>query len=56
MRKNKISLANELTADINHSINDLVKILLDNKADIVDLKEEIENIKFFLNQEKNRLS
>ncbi len=48
MKKNKNELIKELTADMNRSIADIVKILLNNKADILDLKEEIANIKNIL--------
>ncbi len=50
LKKNKNDLIDELTTDINSSITDLVKILLNNKADILDLKEEIANIKNLLNE------
>ncbi len=48
MKKIKNELIKELTADMNRSIADIVKILLNNKADILDLKEEIANIKNIL--------
>ncbi len=50
VKKNKNKLINELTADINRSISDLVKILLSNKADILNLKEEMANIKIILKE------
>ncbi len=50
MKKNKNELINELTTDINRSITDIVTILLSNKADILDLKEEIANMKSILNE------
>ncbi len=50
MKKNKNELINELTADMNRSITDLVKILLSNKADILDLKDEMTKIKNILKE------
>lgn len=50
MRKNKNNLLKELTTGVNRSINDLAEILLTNNADILDLKEEIENIKNILEE------
>ncbi len=50
MKKNKNELINELTTDINRSITDLVKILLSNKADILDLKEDMAKIQNILKE------
>ncbi len=54
MKKNKNELINELTADMNRSITDLVKILLSNKADILDLKDEMTKIKNILKENESR--